>query len=103
MLIDGAVKAFPHVGPLLVIAATFNGIAILRAYFLLFTGTRYESSVSLGMGGRERIAVLTLAALILGGGLFPQKGVSTAYHAALGLLESRQHQAEPAKVPHSHE
>lgn len=103
MLIDGAVKAFPHVGPLLVIAATFNGIAILRAYFLLFTGTRYESSVSLGMGGRERIAVLTLAALILGGGLFPQKGVSTAYHAALGLLESRQHQADPAKAPDSHE
>ncbi len=89
MLIDGAVEAFPHVGPLLVIAATFNGIAIMRAYFLLFTGTRYPSSVSLKIGGRERIAVLTLAALILGGGLIPQPGVSTAYHAATELLKER--------------
>ena len=89
MLIDGAVEAFPHVGPLLVIAATFNGIAIMRAYFLLFTGTRYASSVSLKIGGRERIAVLTLAALILGGGLIPQPGVSTAYHAATELLAER--------------
>ena len=89
MLIDGAVEAYPHVGPLLVIAATFNSIAILRAYFLLFTGTRYASSVSLKIGGRERIAVLTLAALILGGGLIPQPGVSTAYHAATELLKER--------------
>jgi len=89
MLIDGAVEAYPHVGPMIVIAATFNGIAILRAYFLLFTGVRYESSVSLGIGGRERIAVLTLAALILGGGLIPQPGVSTAFHAAQALLKER--------------
>ncbi len=89
MLIDGAVEAYPHVGPLLVIAATFNGIAIIRAYFLLFTGTRYASSVSLKIGGRERIAVLTLATLILGGGLIPQPGVSTAYHAATELLKER--------------
>lgn len=102
MLIDGAVEAFPHVGPLLVIAATFNGIAILRAYFLLFTGTQYQSSVSLRMGRRERIAVLTLAALILGGGLFPQRGVSTVYHAAQGLLQTR-HGANPhAPAQQSH-
>ncbi len=89
MLIDGAVEAYPYVGPLLVIAATFNGIAIMRAYFLLFTGTRYASSVSLKIGGRERIAVLTLAALILGGGLIPQPGVSAAFHAATELLKER--------------
>ena len=89
MLIDGAVEAYPHVGPLIVIATTFNGIAILRAYFLLFTGTRYSSSVSLKIGGRERIAVLTLAALVLGGGLIPQPGVSTAFHAAQELLKER--------------
>ncbi len=89
MLIDGAVEAYPHVGPLIVIAATFNGIAIMRAYFLLFTGTRYRSSVSLQISGRERVAVLTLAALILGGGLIPQPGVSTAFHAASALLRER--------------
>jgi NADH-quinone oxidoreductase subunit M len=89
MLIDGAVEAFPHVGPWIVIASALNGIAILRAYFLLFTGTQYSSSISLRIGGRERIAVLTLAVLILGGGLVPQPGVATAYHAAQSLLKAR--------------
>lgn len=100
MLIDGAVEAYPHVGPLLVIAMTFNGIAILRAYFLLFTGTRHVSAVDLKMGARETIAVLTLAALILGGGLLPQPGVSTAYHAAQELLKTRS--TEPVQPPGSH-
>ena len=103
MLIDGAVEAYPHVGPLLVIAATFNGIAIMRAYFLLFTGTRYASSVSLKIGGRERIAVLTLAALILGGGLIPQPGVATAYHAATELLEERATQVKSTLNVERHE
>jgi NADH-quinone oxidoreductase subunit M len=99
MLIDGAVGAYPHVGPMIVIAATFNGIAIMRAYFLLFTGVRYSSSVSLQIGGRERIAVLTLAALILGGGIFPQPGVSTAFHASQHLLKERSARFPETKVP----
>lgn len=101
MLIDGAVEAYPHVGPLIVIAATFNGIAIMRAYFLLFTGTRYRSSVSLQIGGRERVAVLTLAALILGGGLIPQPGVSTAFHAATALLKERADRIGVQAIDHS--
>ena len=104
MLTDGAVEAYPLVGPLIVIAATFNGIAILRAYFLLFTGATYESSVSLKIGGRERIAVLTLAALVLGGGLVPQYGVSSAYHAAEVLIKRRaeSHLATPGNPPVDH-
>ncbi len=90
MLIDGAVEAFPHVGPWIVLASALNGIAIMRAYFLLFTGATYTSSISLRIGGRERVAVLTLAILVLGGGLIPQPGVATAYHAAQNLLKSRQ-------------
>src|SRR6478609_19045 len=89
MLIDGAVEAYPHVGVALVVAAVFNGIAIVRAYFSLFTGTRHASSVSLAIGVRERVAVLTLAALILGGGLFPQPGVASRYHAAQAILRER--------------
>ena len=60
------------------IAAALNGIAVVQAYFRLFTGTRHVSSVPLQVGLRERFAVLTLAALILGGGLFPQPGVRVA-------------------------
>ncbi len=66
-----------------------NGIAVLRAYFLLFTGARHVSTVSLGIGLRERFAVLTLSALILGGGLFPQPGVATRRRAAEQILEDR--------------
>lgn len=89
MLVDGVVEAYPHVGVALVVASVFNGIAIVRAYFSLFTGTRHASSVSLGIGIRERVAVLTLAALILGGGLYPQPGVASRYHAAQVILRER--------------
>ncbi|MFN0055872.1 MAG: proton-conducting transporter membrane subunit [Planctomycetales bacterium] len=90
MLVDGAVEAYPHVGVALVIAAAFNGIAVVRAYFWLFTGTRHASSVSLGIMPRERLAVLLLAALILGGGIFPQPGVASRFHAAGLILQERE-------------
>ncbi|HET6424991.1 MAG TPA: proton-conducting transporter membrane subunit [Planctomycetaceae bacterium] len=99
MLIDGAVEAYPHVGPWIVIASALNGIAIMRAYFLLFTGTQYSSSISLRIGGRERIAVLTLAVLVLGGGLVPQPGVATAYHAAQSLLKARERTVSARENP----
>jgi NADH-quinone oxidoreductase subunit M len=90
LLVDGAVEAYPHVGVVVTIVAALNGIAVLRAYFLLFTGTRHVSSVSLAIGRREQLAVLTLAALILGGGLMPQPGVASRHHAAAKILRARQ-------------
>lgn len=89
MLVDGAVEAYPHVGIILVIAAALNGIAVVRAYFWLFTGPRHMSTVSLRTGLRERIAVLALGFLILGGGLYPQPGVASRFHAAEMLLKLR--------------
>lgn len=97
LLVDSAVEASPYVGIAVVAAAALNGIAVVRAYFLLFTGTRHVSTVSLGIGLRERIAVLTLAALILGGGLFPQPGVATRVRAAEEILEGRMNRPRPAK------
>jgi NADH-quinone oxidoreductase subunit M len=89
LLIDGAVQAYPYLGVMVAIVAALNGIAVVRAYFLLFTGTPHISSVSLQIRGRERLAVLTLAALILGGGLYPQPGVASRHHAASTLLGDR--------------
>jgi NADH-quinone oxidoreductase subunit M len=89
LLVDGAVEAHPFVGVVIVSAAAVNGIAIVRAYFLLFTGGGHVSSVSLAITPRERFAVLTLAALILGGGLAPQPGVASRHHAAETLLKER--------------
>jgi NADH-quinone oxidoreductase subunit M len=89
LLVDGAVVTYPYVGVAVVLAAALNGIAIVQAYFLLFTGRQYFSSVSLRIRVRERYAVLTLAALILIGGLVPQPGVASRQEAAESILKSR--------------
>jgi NADH-quinone oxidoreductase subunit M len=89
MVVDGTVGTSAYVGVVVVLAAALNGIAVVRAYFLLFNGTRHVSSVPLGVKGRERVAVLALAGLVFLGGLFPQAGVSSRYQAALEVLEQR--------------
>ncbi|HEY2252895.1 MAG TPA: proton-conducting transporter membrane subunit [Planctomycetaceae bacterium] len=89
LLVDSAVEVSPLVGMGVLAAAALNGIAVVRAYLLLFTGARHMSTVSLEMGLRERLAVLTLAALILGGGLFPQLGVSSRHLAVERVLDQR--------------
>ncbi|MCA9041787.1 MAG: hypothetical protein KDA65_15645, partial [Planctomycetaceae bacterium] len=89
LLIEGAVNVYPLVGMFVVIAAALNGIAILSAYFRIFTGTSITSSITLKARPAERVAVLVLAALILGGGLYPQPGVHSRYHAARSLMTRR--------------
>jgi NADH-quinone oxidoreductase subunit M len=90
ILVDGAVEASPYVGLGVVLAAAINGIAVVRAYFMLFTGARHASTVPLNVGLRERFAVLALTALILGGGLFPQPGVASRHRAAEEILAQRE-------------
>jgi NADH-quinone oxidoreductase subunit M len=89
LLVDAAVEAFPLLGIAVVLAAAINGIAVVQAYFRLFTGTRYNSTVDLTIGRRERFAVLTLAAIIIGLGIFPQPIVRSRYEAAEQVLKSR--------------
>ncbi|MCI0681646.1 MAG: oxidoreductase [Gemmataceae bacterium] len=95
MLVDGAIVAYPFVGIAVAGAAALNGIAVVKAYFLLFTGTRHVSSVPLRIGWRERIAVLTLAGLLLGGGLIPQLSVASRHDAARRLIEERKARQAP--------
>ncbi|CAN5635163.1 proton-conducting transporter membrane subunit [soil metagenome] len=90
LLVDGAIHANLLVGLGLVIASAFNGIAIVRVYLLLFTGTRHVSAIDLSITPRERIAVFILAFVILGGGLYPQPGVNNRYEAAKAILHARQ-------------
>jgi NADH-quinone oxidoreductase subunit M len=89
LLVDGAIVANLPVGIAVIAAAALNGIAVMRAYFLLFTGARHVSTVSLRITPRERLAVLTLCALIFGGGLSPQPGVATRQRAAESILRLR--------------
>jgi NADH-quinone oxidoreductase subunit M len=89
LLMDGAVEANLWVGLAVILAAAINGIAVVRAYLLLFTGARHAAPVPMNITARERFAVLTLAALILGGGLYPQPGISSRYIAAREALAGR--------------
>ena len=101
--IDAVIAAKPTIGLAMVLAAAVNGIAVIRAYFLIFKGGRHTSSVSLAATRRERLAVLTLAVLILGGGLAPQPGVASRYRAAERILEERSRRRTDQSFSHSRE
>jgi NADH-quinone oxidoreductase subunit M len=89
MLVDGAVGTYPLVGVAVVIASALNGIAFVKVYFNLFTGKRHASTVSLGIGLRERLAVLAVAGILLAGGIAPRYVVDSRHVAAEELLEQR--------------
>lgn len=89
LLIEGAVQLDPVVGVAVVVAAALNGIAVLQTYFRLFAGRHEEALPSFAVRRSERLAVLVLAALILGGGLWPQPGIGSRYHAAAEIARSR--------------
>jgi len=99
LLVDSAVEANPYIGVGVVAAAALCGIAVMRAYFLLFTGKRHASTLDLSLGLREKIAVLTLTALALGGGFFPQPGISSRLRAAEEILAAREAQRPKPSPP----
>ncbi len=90
LLVEGAVGIYPVVGLLVVLTGALNGIAVVHAYFRLFTGTEHRASISLIARWPERVAVLSLTALIIGGGLWPQPGVASRYHAAKEIIARRE-------------
>lgn len=89
LLVEGAAGLYPLVGVLVVLVAALNGIAVLHAYFRLFTGTQHTASISLKARWPERVAILILTILIIGGGLLPQQGVASRHHAATELMKQR--------------
>jgi NADH-quinone oxidoreductase subunit M len=105
LLVDGVVESQVMVGVAAVLASALCGIAVVRAYLAIFTGTRHSSSIPLGITRRERLTVSILGLLILGGGLWPQPGVTSRYDAARELLASRSESKfeetghEPAIMP----
>jgi NADH-quinone oxidoreductase subunit M len=97
LLTEGAVDVYPFVGMLVVLAAALNGIAVMHAYFRLFTGREHTASISLEARLPEKIAILTLSVLILGGGLIPQPGVWSRYHAATEIMTRREVVPQPVE------
>lgn len=97
ILLDGAVDTYPIVGAFVAFAAALNGIAIVKAYFRLFTGAKYASSVSLEVRPREQVAVLVLASMILIGGLMPHDRVASRHQAAEEFIHHRASEYERAQ------
>jgi NADH-quinone oxidoreductase subunit M len=98
LLVEGAVSVNPIVGMLVVLVGALNGIAVLCAYFRIFTGTKHSASISLRSRWPERFAVLVLTALIVGGGLVPQPGVASRFHAATAIISRRSVSPAPARL-----
>lgn len=93
LLIEGAVDIYPLVGTMVVIASALCSIAVLMAYFSVFTGRRNSTIIPMRARASEKVAVLILSVLILGGGLYPQPGIASRYHAAMELSRQRQRNA----------
>jgi NADH-quinone oxidoreductase subunit M len=100
LMVEGASEVSPIVGGAVVMATALCGIAIIRAYFRIFAGTSITSPISLAAKPSERIAVIVLTVLILGGGLFPQPGVASRHHAAEHLIMRRPGAAAEQKLVH---
>lgn len=99
LLVEGAHRVYPQIGVAVVIATALNSIAVLQAYFRLFTGAKFSSPVSLGARWSERVAVLMFTVLIIGGGLFPQPGIVSRYRAAGESIRERQQFMPTASQP----
>jgi NADH-quinone oxidoreductase subunit M len=99
LLVEGTVRVYPLMGIAVVVTAALNGLAVLQLYFRVFTGTRHVASIDLNSRPPERIAVLVLSALILGGGLYPQPGVVSRYDVATQLVEQRAQRLATAPAP----
>lgn len=90
LLVEGASQAGWIVATAVVLASALSGIAVMHAYFRIFTGRQHLTSISMLTRPSERAAILALTALIIGGGLIPQPGVATRYHAAMEIFQARQ-------------
>lgn len=90
LLVEGTVEVYPLVGTIIVLATAINGVALLRAYFRIFTGTRHVATVSIAARPAERLVTITLSLLILAIGIWPGSAIHSRYHAAESLLKIRQ-------------
>lgn len=87
LLIESAMDFSPWIGWIVVLATALNGIAVMRVYFRIFTGTKHVTTIPMRSQLEERAAIIALSILILAGGLYPQPEVHSSYKAAMHLLE----------------
>jgi NADH-quinone oxidoreductase subunit M len=87
LLVDGTLHANPWVGVSVIAVGALNGIAVLRAFWRLFTGRRAPATAAeLPLSRPERVAVVGLCVLLVAGGLFPQQVLTSRTKAVAALL-----------------
>lgn len=89
LLISGSVDQGLGISLTLAFAAMLDGIAIMRAYFALFTGRRPTTSVSLQVTPAERVGIIIIALVVFLGGWFSPSVVGSRHRVADGLLQQR--------------
>ena len=103
LLVDGARQISWTLEAVIILTMALNSLAVLHAYFRVFTGCRHGATIDLRSRRAERCAVIVTSLLILGGGLYPQPGLTSRHHAAVQLLAQRakafpQEQQDPIEV-----
>ncbi|MGE3309178.1 MAG: proton-conducting transporter membrane subunit [Limisphaerales bacterium] len=93
LLFSGSSEQGLAVSGALAVVAMLNGIAILRAYFAIFTGRRPASSVSLAVTRLERAGILVIALVIFAGAWLPPSIVASRHRVAEQLLDGASHRA----------
>jgi NADH-quinone oxidoreductase subunit M len=89
LLVEGAMRANPLYGTVVVVSMTMCAIGSMRVWFRLFGGAPAPAIISLQPGPSKRIMVWIISCLIIAGGLFPQAGIDTRYEAAGEIARTR--------------
>lgn len=87
LLLGGAVEAFPWLGFLVVVSSALTGIAVLRMYFALFTGSSRE--LPLALRASESVGFVSIVALLVLTGIVPGPLVSSRQEASDCLFAQR--------------
>jgi len=96
MLTDAAARVSKPLALLVIVSTAIGGIALLRAYAVLFLGASHRATVDLRIRRVELAALLALVVLLLGGTLWPQLGIERRSRAAGAILDLRERHAQAA-------
>lgn len=96
LLIDGTLHANPWVGVAVIAVGGLNGIAVLRAFWLLFTGRRAASAAALPLSRSERLTVVGLCVVLVAAGLYPQPELDSRVKAVDAMFPAGHHSATGA-------
>lgn len=91
LLFESAISQYPYIGIAVAIASALNGIAVLKAYFLLFTGAQRRDSKLLKHRPAEFLGGLALIVILVVGGLMPGPWTRSRFAAAQEFLKGLDH------------